>query len=156
MILTGFQSGHGAQSLSPHTALEPPTHMGAIICKVAAVAPGNDLKVLGMHVCACARACRPVCATLVERVYSLLSQPTISSEGGGTRAACRRGDTGRLLCCFKSETLPPTLPSLKKDYLFKYCEALELKCSHAHVRTQAGKQAGRQRCCAVKRYHVQQ
>lgn len=80
MILTGFQSGHGAQSLSPHTALEPPTHMGAIICKVAAVAPGNDLKVLSTHVCVCVCVRETVCATLVERVYSPLSHPTISSE----------------------------------------------------------------------------
>lgn len=38
----------------PHTALEPRTHMGAIICKVAAVAPGNDLKEACMCMCVCA------------------------------------------------------------------------------------------------------
>lgn len=76
MILTGFQSGHGAQSLSPHTALEPPTHMGAIICKVAAVAPGNDLKVLSTHVCVCVRArvqasvCDPCRACLLSVITS--------------------------------------------------------------------------------------
>lgn len=100
MILTGFQSGHGAQSLSPHTALEPPTHMGAIICKVAAVAPGNDLKVLGTHMCVRVCAHRPVCATLVERVYSLLSHPTISSEWRRNESSVSASRYGEIIVLF--------------------------------------------------------
>lgn len=38
--------------------------MGAIICKVAAVAPGNDLKVASVCVCVCVRV--SVCMCVLE------------------------------------------------------------------------------------------
>lgn len=62
----------------PHTALEPWTHMGAIICKVAAVAPGNDLK--GACVCS-AGTCSPSMFTLCYHIHT-------SPVSGGERV-CR-------------------------------------------------------------------
>lgn len=111
MILTGFQTGHRAQSL-PHTALEPWTHMGAIICKVAAVAPGNDLK----QACACV-VCACVCDgtwSMHKYIYFLLSHSPISSKWQEKSVSCRGGDMGRLLCCLNPKLFHPLLPSWKR------------------------------------------
>lgn len=108
----------------PHTALEPWTHMGAIICKVAAVAPGNDLKGACVCVCACWNM-QP------EYVYSLLSHPHISSKWRGECAVSRRR-YGEIIVLFKPQSLPPTPLSLTVDYLFKYCKALEWNV-HTHI-----------------------
>lgn len=110
----------------PHTALEPWTHMGAIICKVAAVAPGNNLK----GVCVCVRW------NMRHAWVYLLSviTPTHLEQVAGREYAVSRRRYGEIIVLFKSQTLPPTLRSLKMDYLFKYCKALEWNVqTHIHI-----------------------
>lgn len=54
----------------PHTAMEPRTHMGAIICKVAVEAPGNNFE----SVCVCLCVYRGTCGEHTY-IYSPLSHP---------------------------------------------------------------------------------
>ena len=87
--------------------------MGAIICKVAAVAPGNDLK----GVCACVRVCAGTCS---PSMFTLSYHIHTSPVSGGERA-CRveaeiRGDY-RATQTPNSPTRPPPTPSLLENGL---------------------------------------
>lgn len=119
----------------PHTALEPWAHMGAIICKVAAVAPGNDLKGACVHLCAC--VCLVMCGAH-GCIYSPLSHPPISSKWRGKSAACRRGDTGRLLCCLNPKLSRPPFSPWKRIIFSSIVKHLSEMFTHArtlHTRT---------------------
>lgn len=63
--------------------------MGAIICKVAAVAPGNDLKVASVCVCVCTRVCLHVCAGTCSPSMFTLSYHIPTSPVSGREKVCR-------------------------------------------------------------------
>lgn len=121
MILTGFHTGHGAQSPCLTKPCRPDTHMGAIICKVAVVAPENHLNRAGVTVCAFA----------VKHTTSVCLLHVITHTHQQGESVSRRGDMGRLFGS-SNQKLKPTPLFLKMDYLFKYCTALELNV-HKHI-----------------------
>lgn len=146
MILTGFQTGHAAQSPCLTQPWSLGAHMGAIICKVAAVAPGNDLKGACVHLCAC--VCLVMCS-VHECIYSPLSHPPISSKWRGKSAPCRRGDTGRLLCCLNPKLSRPPFSPWKRIIFSSIVKHLSEMFTHARTHTHLSHFG-----CAVKPCHM--
>lgn len=96
---------------APHTAMEPWTHMGAIIGKVAVVAPGNHFeKCVRVSVCIVEHACVHLLAIIV---------PSRLKWAAVRKCAVARRRCREIIVPVKSQTLPPTHCSLKKDYLFE-------------------------------------
>lgn len=99
-----------------HTAMEPRTHMGAIICKVAVEAPGNNFE----SVCVC--LCAPWNMRRAHEYLLAIIAPSHLKWVAGRKCAVSRRRCQEIIVFFKSQTLPPTLCSLKKDYLLKALE----------------------------------
>lgn len=121
MILTGFHTGHRAQSPCLTKPCRPDTHMGAIICKVAVVAPENHLNGAGVTMYAFA----------VKHTTSICLLHVITHTSARESLPRRTGDMERFYGC-SNQKLKPTPLFLKMDYLFKYCTALKLN-AHKHI-----------------------
>lgn len=121
MILTGFHTGHRAQSPCLTKPCRPDTHMGAIICKVAVVAPENHLNGAGVTMYAFAvKHTTSIC---------LLHVITHISKRKFTEANRRYGE---ILWLFEPET--QTHSSLLENGLsFQVLHSSQVKCSQTHL-----------------------
>lgn len=87
--------------------------------------------------CVCVRARDSVCDPCRACLLSVITSNHLQREAAEREQRVGEAIRGDYSAVLNPKTLPPTLPSLKKDYLFKYCEALEFTHARTHAATQA-------------------